>query len=79
MLGLIKGAHFQIIGITEHKISDLTALSNITISGYQNFVYSHTKSMHGGTGFYVKNNVNFKIRNDLELIPLAPQILNLHL
>ena len=51
---------FQIIGITEHKISDLKALSNITISGYQNFVYTPTKSTHGGTGFYVKDNINFK-------------------
>ena len=39
ILSLIK-FDFQIIGITEHKISDLTAFSNVTISGYQNFVYT---------------------------------------
>ena len=50
ILSIIK-FDFQIIGITEHKISDLKALSNITISGYQNFVYTPTKSTHGGTGF----------------------------
>ena len=73
ILSLIK-FDFQIIGITEHNISDLTALSNITISGYQIFVYTPTKSTQGGTGFYVKNNANFKIRNDLELIPPGPTV-----
>ena len=63
---------FQIIGITEHKISDLKALSNITI-GYQNFVYTPTKSTHGGTDFYVKDNINFKRRVDLELISPGPK------
>ena len=77
-LSLIK-FDFQIIGITEHKISDLTSLSNISISDYQHFVYTPTKSTHGGTGFYVKNTVNFKRRVDLEIIPLAQQTLNLHL
>ena len=38
-LSLIK-FDFQIIGITEHKISDLTSLSNISISDYQHFVYT---------------------------------------
>ena len=72
ILSIIK-FDFQIIGITEHKISDLKALSNITISGYQNFVYTPTKSTHGGTGFYVKDNINFKRRVDLELIPPGPK------
>ena len=68
ILSLVK-FHFQIMDITEHKISDLTSLSNISISDYHNFVYTPTKSTHGGTGFYVKNTVNFNRRVDLELIP----------
>ena len=68
ILSLIK-FDFQIIGITEHKISDLTSVSNISISDYHNFVYTPTKSTHSGTGFYVKNTVNFKRRVDLEIIP----------
>ena len=68
ILSLIK-FDFQIIGITEHKISDLTSLS---ISDYHNFVYTPTKSTHGGTGFYVKNTVNFKRRVDLEIITPGP-------
>ena len=71
ILSLIK-FDFQIISITEHKISDLTSLSNISISDYHNFVYTPTKSTHGGTGFYVKNTVNFKRRVDLETIPPGP-------
>ena len=71
ILSIIK-FDFQIIGITEHNVSDLKALSNITISGYHNFVYTQTKSTHG-TGFYVKDNINFKRRVDLELIPPGPK------
>ena len=71
ILSLIK-FDFQIMGITEHKISDLTSLSIISISDYHHFVYTPTKSTHGGTGFYVKNTFKFKRRVDLEIIPLGP-------
>ena len=70
-ISLIK-FDFQIIGITEHKISDLTSFSNISISDYHNFVDTPTKFTHGGTGFYVKNNVNFRRRVDLEITPPGP-------
>ena len=59
---------FDIIGISEHKISkDNLPSNNIELPGYSEFIFEPTASTHGGTGFYVKNDLDFFIRNDLNL------------
>jgi len=66
ILSLIK-TKFQIIAITEHKITGLTPIANIDLAGYHDFIYTPTLTTHGGTGFYVKDTLVYKIRNDLLL------------
>ena len=58
---------FDIIGISEHKITKNqgNSLTNIDIPGYHEFVFQPTETSHGGTGFYLKENLNFIERNDL--------------
>ena len=60
---------FQIIGITEHKIKDLTPISNVKLAGYHEFIYTPTQTSHGGSGFYIRDSLAFKRRNDLLLNP----------
>ena len=60
---------FQIIGITEHKIKDLTPISNVKLAGYHEFIYTPTQTSHGGSGFYIGDSLAFKRRNDLLLNP----------
>ena len=59
---------FDIIGISEHKIKikGNVPTANVDIAGYQT-LYEPTKSSHGGTGFYLKNNINYTERADLAL------------
>ena len=59
--------NFDIIGISEHKINNDYGEStvNIDIPGYQKFIFQRTETTHGGTGFYLKNNINSVVRNDL--------------
>ena len=71
ILSLIK-TKFQIIGITEHKIRDTIPIANINLAGYHDFIYNPTQTTHGGTGFYVKDSLVYKLRNDLLLIPPNP-------
>ena len=57
---------FDIIGISEHKIRKGTSPStNINIKGYNEFIFEPTETTHGGTGFYIKDNIDYVIRNDL--------------
>ena len=52
---------------SEHKIPDgCPPLCNINIPGYD-FVYEPTFSNCGGTGFYIKNNIDFIVRDDLKM------------
>ena len=60
---------FQIIGITEHKIKDLTPISNVKLAGYHEFIYTTTQTSHGGSGFYIRDSLAFKRLNDLLLNP----------
>ena len=55
---------FDIIGISEHKIKkgDVPT-ANVDIPGYETFLYEPTESSHGGTGFYLKNNINLMKMN----------------
>ena len=58
---------FDIIGISEHKIrKDTTPSNNISIPGYNEFVFEPTETTHGGTGFYIKDDVDFHQRQDLQ-------------
>ena len=57
---------FKIIGSSEHKISTEHNCIN-SLQGY-NFVYTPCVASHGGTGFFVHNELTYKIRDDLILI-----------
>ena len=64
---LVRLKHsFDIIGISEHKIQKGTqTLNNINIPGYNEFLFEPTETTHGGTGFYIKNNIDYIERQDL--------------
>ena len=63
---------FDIIAISEHKFrKGSPPKNNIDIPGYQSFLFQPTESSHGGTGFYLKNNINFIERHDLALNSLG--------
>ena len=60
--------NFDVIGISEHKIREgMTTSNNIDIAGYNEFIFDTTETTCGGTGFYIKNNLDFYKRNDLQL------------
>ena len=57
---------FDIIGISEHKIrKDIPPSNNISIPGYNEFLFDPIETTHGGTGFYIKDNVDYVTRRDL--------------
>ena len=59
---------FDIIGISEHKIGKNSPPSNnIQITGYNDFDFEPTGTTHGGTGFYIKKGINYKIRDELNV------------
>ena len=59
---------FNIIGISEHKIrKDTLPSSNISIPGYEEFIFEPTETTHGGTGFYIKDNIYYITRKDLQI------------
>ena len=65
-LSLLK-YRFDIIGISEHKIREGSQPSkNIDIPGYYEFNFEPTGTTHGGTGFYIKNNIDYIRRPDLQ-------------
>ena len=57
---------FDIIGISEHKINSSPS-NNIDFIGYNPFIFEPTETTHGGTGFYIKENINFIERKDIKL------------
>ena len=58
---------FDIIGIFEHKIlKDTVPSKNITITGYDEFIFQPTETYFGGTGFYIKSNLDYIVREDLQ-------------
>ena len=66
-LGRLKSS-FDIIGISEHKIKKGSAPSNnINITSYDEFKFEPTETAFGGTGFYIKSDLDYKIRHDLRL------------
>ncbi len=59
---------FDVIGISEHKIrKDIPPSNNISIRGYNEFVFEPIETTHGGTGFYIKDNVDYISRKDLQI------------
>ena len=58
----------DVIGISEHKIqkSSVKSSANIKIPGYHEFVFQPTETSHGGTGFYLKDYINYVERTDLD-------------
>ena len=59
---------FDIIGISEHKIRKYALPSNnISIPGYDEFIFEPTGTTHEGTGFYIKNNIDYISRKDLQI------------
>ena len=60
--------NFDVIGISEHKIKKNSPPSNnIKIIGYNEFEFEPTGTTHGGTGFYIKQGLNYKIRDELNI------------
>ena len=59
ILSLMK-IDFQIIGITKHKIKNLTPISNLKLTGYHEFIYTRTQTSHGVSGFYIRDILAFK-------------------
>ena len=57
---------FDIIGISEHKIKS-APFKNINLDGYNKFIFQPTKTTHGGTGFYIKEHINYVERKDIKL------------
>ena len=43
--------------------------SNIKLAGYHDFIYTPTQTSHGESGFYTRDTLAFKRRNDLLLNP----------
>ena len=59
---------FDIIGISEHKIrKDTLPSNNISLPGYDEFIFEPTVTTHGGTGFYIKKGLDYIVRHDLKL------------
>ena len=59
---------FDVIGISEHKISkNAIPSNNIKLPGYDEFIFEPTGTTHGGAGFYIKNGIDYIIRHDLNL------------
>ena len=58
--------NWDIIGISEHKIQKGKIPSvNIDITGFKEFIFQPTETTHGGTGFYIGDNIDFIERPDL--------------
>ena len=56
---------FKIMGISEHKIKADNYLY-FPLPGY-NFIYNPCTSTHGGTGFFLSNDISYQIRKDLNI------------
>ena len=63
ILSLLKHS-FDIIGISEHKITKSLKKSTFNIPGYT-FCFNETETSDGGTSFFVFNNLTYKLQPDL--------------
>ena len=62
-LPLLKHS-FDIIRISEHKITKGSKNSVFNLPDYK-FCFNETEISHGGTGFFVSNNLTYMLRPDL--------------
>ena len=63
-LSLLRN-EFHINAITEHKIwKGVDTLVNVDIPGYKPFIFDAAETNHGGIGFYVKESLQIKVRDD---------------
>ena len=58
---------FEIIAITETRISNESIPHNLEIPNYS-CVLTKTEAAAGGTAIYIRNSLTFKVRNDLNMI-----------
>ena len=58
--------NFDVICISETRLLDEVPLSNIQIDGYE-FVHTPTLTQCGGSGMYIKSNIEFKILDKLTI------------
>ena len=67
VISLLK-PEIHVIGISEHKIhsNETNNTSNTNLEGYHPFIFDPTETSHGGTGFYIKDSLVFKKRDDLK-------------
>ena len=65
MLSIIK-LQIQVIGICEHKIKKGSCL-NGSLPGYT-FEFKPVTSTLGGVGFFINDNLCYKVRNDLKML-----------
>lgn len=60
--------NFDIIGLSEHKIrKGNQPLNNIHLQGYHPFIFEPTNTTHGGVGFYIREDISYNERTDLDL------------
>ena len=59
---------FDVIAITEHKITESGPTVNIELPGYHEFIFDSSLTRNGGTGFYLKKSLAYRMRNDLKLV-----------
>ena len=58
----------DMIGISEHKFREGPDIyNNIDITGYTIFDFEPIETTHDGTGCYVKSNLVFKVKKELNL------------
>ena len=57
---------FSLIGLSEIKLREgQDPITNIQLNGYE-FLHQPSITNAGGVAFFIKNNSNFKIRNELK-------------
>ena len=59
---------FDVIAITEHKLTESGPTVNIELPGYREFIFDSSLTRNGGTGFYLKKSLAYRMRNDLKLV-----------
>ena len=65
MLSIIK-LQILVIGICEHKIKSSSCL-NGSLPGYT-FEFEPGTSTQGDVGFFINDNLRYKVRNDLKML-----------
>ena len=65
LISIIK-LQIQVIGIYEHKIKEGSRV-NGSIPAY-NFEFEPATPTHGGVGFFINENLCYKVRNDLKML-----------